>query len=239
MSVVSLEQANLILQKHNCARSRYGLAPLSWDWQLATDAAVHAERCIFAHATEIGKGPFVQQGENLSIAMGKPVSVDGWLREENNFDCADNQCLRDQCGHWTQMLWHNTKTVGCAIKNCLDVTDGTGKDIGFSSAEYLVCRYSPPGNYLGQHPCTTQQCQNGSKNKDCDPNAFQPQVQADTVQNRTSTNSISATVLQIIAFSVAIVVFLMGFVFVWFARRYYNNHRNQSFASLPKKRLSK
>lgn len=225
MSAVDVNEANIILQKHNCARTRYGLAPLNWDWQLAADAAVHAERCIFAHASQIGKAPVVQQGENLSIAMGKPVTVDGWLREEKNFACADNQCLRDQCGHWTQMLWHSTKSVGCAKKVCRDVTDGANKDIGFSNAEYLVCRYSPPGNYIGQHPCSTEQCKNGMDNKDCNNETYQPVVQADTVENRSSTTSISVTVLQIIAFSVAIVIFLMVLVFIWFARRYYNNRK--------------
>lgn len=225
MSAVSVDEANSILKKKNCARARYAISPLSWDWQLAADAAVHAERCIFAHASQIGKGPPVQQGENLSLAAGQPVGIDGWLNEEPNFSCPDNQCLRDQCGHWTQILWHNTTKVGCAKKNCPTVVDGQGKDIGFNNSELLVCRYSPPGNYIGQNPCTTDECKKGSKTSDCPTGGYQPVVFEDNETNRTATTSISSTVLQIIAFATAIVIFIMILVFVWLTRRYYEKRK--------------
>ncbi len=225
MSALSVEESQSVLSKQNCARARYGLAPMDWDWQLAADAAVHAERCIFAHASQIGKGPPVLQGENLSVASGQPVGVDGWLREETNFACADNQCLRGQCGHWTQILWNDTKRVGCAKKRCASVTDGQGQDIGFGDADLLVCRYSPPGNYIGQNPCTTEQCKSGENKSDCPTNGYQPTVYADSEANRTGTTSISTTTLQIIAFSSALVIIIMIAVFVWLARRYYGSRK--------------
>jgi hypothetical protein len=42
------------------------------------------------------------------------------------------------------MVWKDTKQVGC----------GTASS---STLEVLVCRYSPPGNYLGQFPYNTGQ----------------------------------------------------------------------------------
>ena len=39
--------------------------------------------------------------------------------------------------HYTQMIWRNTTRVGCAIAS-------NRRD------DYLVCRYSPPGNVVGQ-----------------------------------------------------------------------------------------
>ena len=45
-------------------------------------------------------------------------------------------------GHYTQIVWKNTTKVGCGIANSL--TDRGG--------EWVVCRYSPPGNYVGQKP---------------------------------------------------------------------------------------
>lgn len=48
-------------------------------------------------------------------------------------------------GHFTQVVWKNTKTVGCGWKKC---NGGQGKANGF----YIVCKYDPAGNYQGQFP---------------------------------------------------------------------------------------
>ena len=39
--------------------------------------------------------------------------------------------------HYTQMIWRGTSHVGCALEQ--------GR-----SWDFLVCRYSPPGNVVGQ-----------------------------------------------------------------------------------------
>lgn len=41
-------------------------------------------------------------------------------------------------GHYTQVIWKNTVSVGC------------GGAVGNDGFFRLVCRYSPPGNYIGQ-----------------------------------------------------------------------------------------
>jgi pathogenesis-related protein 1 len=51
-------------------------------------------------------------------------------------------------GHYTQMVWKNTKEVGCAT-----ATVSGKSSSGLSGVVvYLVCRYSPPGNIVGQKP---------------------------------------------------------------------------------------
>ncbi|MEI9851281.1 MAG: CAP domain-containing protein [Sphingomonas sp.] len=40
-------------------------------------------------------------------------------------------------GHYTQMVWWSTTHVGCAVA-------------GNGARDYLVCRYSPRGNWIGQ-----------------------------------------------------------------------------------------
>ncbi len=57
MSRLAQEAAQQILNEHNCVRSRYNSASLQWDWDLAADAQVHADRC--------GKQPDEQRDEPL------------------------------------------------------------------------------------------------------------------------------------------------------------------------------
>ena len=45
----------------------------------------------------------------------------------------------DGCGHYTQVVWRNTREVGCAVAR-------NGSD------DFLVCRYWPSGNWMGQVP---------------------------------------------------------------------------------------
>jgi len=47
------------------------------------------------------------------------------------------------CGHYTQLVWRNTREVGCGYAQCVD---------GNFTDEIWVCNYSPPGNFIGQTP---------------------------------------------------------------------------------------
>lgn len=40
--------------------------------------------------------------------------------------------------HYTQIIWRRTSQMGCALAS-------SARD------DYLVCRYTPPGNVVGQH----------------------------------------------------------------------------------------
>jgi len=45
------------------------------------------------------------------------------------------------CGHYTQVVWRSTTTVGCAMAVCKD-----------SQEQIWVCQYQKPGNWVGQKP---------------------------------------------------------------------------------------
>lgn len=47
-------------------------------------------------------------------------------------------------GHWTQVLWKNTKSVGCAVVTCKKLS-GTGANV---APYFTICNYSPPGKHL-------------------------------------------------------------------------------------------
>jgi len=135
-----------LLDAHNEARARYGVAPLRWDDLLAADAQRYAEEiaqtCTLRHAQQRG------QGENLAYAAGRPVNAQGWLDEETYFECGVPYRFEPRVGHFTQMLWADTTHVGCGIARCA----------GRNNAEMLVCRYSPPGNRIGGYVVPRAYC---------------------------------------------------------------------------------
>src|SRR5579872_2538559 len=136
-----------MLQQHNSYRSALKLPPLAWSPALASDALAWAR-----HLAKLDKGQHDLQitgmeGENLWWGTANAFSfadmVAAWGNERQSFrdgifpDCKDGRGA--VVGHYTQMVWRNTRAVGCAIA-------GNGRN------DFLVCRYSPAGNVIGERP---------------------------------------------------------------------------------------
>lgn len=142
-------EANRILAAHNAERSRLGLQPLSWNAALAGDARAHARALAaegrFEHASDLGsKG----HGENLWMGTARAWNaaemVQMFLDERRHFRAAPFPDISTtgrwkDVGHYTQIVWRETREVGCAIES------GESNDV-------LVCRYYPAGNVMGQRP---------------------------------------------------------------------------------------
>lgn len=144
---LTASQQQDLLEQHNCHRRRYGIAPLAWNASLAQQASTYAAQLASTGGCQIKHSGVQGQGENLALSFGRPVSANGWIAEEPRFKCGGtigNDFL--QYGHWTQMMWPGTTSVGCGIGRC---PNGT---------EILVCRYSPQGNVSGRAPFTQAQC---------------------------------------------------------------------------------
>ena len=135
------------LALHNEARERVGAPPLVWDPQLAASAAAWARelgrRDRMEHSPwEIRRG----QGENLSMGargwFSDAVLMRSWFAEADDYrpgvfpDVSRTGRWQD-VGHYTQAIWRGTTAVGCARGSS-------------PTQDYLVCRYSPPGNMIGQ-----------------------------------------------------------------------------------------
>lgn len=144
---------NGIVAAHNLARSRVQPAapspipPLEWS---ETDAAVardYAARCNYAHNPN--RGP---RGENIYASSGlknTPAQVVlAWESEKDDYNYAANSCAPGKaCGHYTQVVWAQTTTVGCAVQSC-----SVNSPFGGGSWELWVCDYSPAGNFNGRRP---------------------------------------------------------------------------------------
>lgn len=145
---------------HNVVRSRHRLPPLKWSPQLAGYAQQWAEQlrqrnnCRMRHRPD--KGRFAQQhGENLmwvgptrwsdgrfDLYHMTPEMVTGvWADESRNYRYRSNSCKRGKiCGHYTQIVWRDTREIGCAKAVCRD------------QSQVWVCNYNPPGNWRGERP---------------------------------------------------------------------------------------
>jgi uncharacterized protein YkwD len=122
-----------MMDGHNAARAAVGVAPLTWSDTLATTARAYAEELArtgkFAHAPQ--PQGMSREGENLwtgtRYAYAYPEMIGHWVAENRDEDVA----------HYTQIVWRGSTQVGCAMAS--NKTD-----------DYLVCRYSPPGNVFGE-----------------------------------------------------------------------------------------
>jgi uncharacterized protein YkwD len=125
---------------HNAERKKVGVAPLRWSQALARHAQkwadeLAADGCTLEHRRD---DPY---GENLYWSSGAASAssvVAKWADEANNYDHRRNSC-KGVCGHYTQMVWSTTRSLGCGAASC-----GNG--------EVWVCNYDPPGNFVGQKP---------------------------------------------------------------------------------------
>ena len=136
-----------LLALHNRARAEVGSPPLKWDPQLAAQAASYGPRLAQygrpVHSSRVGRET---SRENLLQALpGTPVDrmVGVWIAERQHFvpgtfpNVSRTGNWAD-VGHYTQMIWPTTTRIGCAVHR------------GGGRFDWLICRYSPPGNADGK-----------------------------------------------------------------------------------------
>jgi pathogenesis-related protein 1 len=129
-----------MLAAHNAVRAHVGVTPLKWSDRLADQAQSWANHLLTGD--RLAHRPDHLYGENLFEIAGAQTSpehvVETWAAESRDYDYAANKC-RKVCGHYTQLVWAATKTVGCGVAR-------SGR------REVWVCNYDPPGNYIGKRP---------------------------------------------------------------------------------------
>ncbi len=127
-----------------------------WDPSAETVAKGWAAQCNFNH------NPNPDGGENIyaSCSNSTPVTITGtdavssWSAEANNYvyPATGGNCTSTDttlgCGHYTQLVWRTTTGVGCAVQQCT-TNSPCG---GFPDWAFVVCDYTPAGNWTGVSP---------------------------------------------------------------------------------------
>ncbi len=138
--IFSEEDKQAILLRHNHYRSRVGVPPLVWSGKLEAIAQAWADT-LAAQDKGLRHSGW-KYGENIagaSVLVSAQFIVDLWAREKVFYHggaiTPDNRAA-----HYTQIVWHTTRKVGCALSRSK------------SGFYYWVCEYYPPGNYIGERP---------------------------------------------------------------------------------------
>jgi hypothetical protein len=149
---------------HNAAREALeeGLPDLEWSPQIAefsqqwSDAL--AGQCgTIQHRDQqrYGENIAMRGSTNMTVPFSPEEAVEGWVAEVACWDfgtisgteSCDAACVTalnsNGCGHYTQVVWRNTRQVGCGYSVC---------ENGNFTYEIWVCNYDPPGNFIGQEP---------------------------------------------------------------------------------------
>jgi uncharacterized protein YkwD len=129
---LSGSMVSVCLNGHNIPRRAVGLRPMAWSSSLQRSAQLYAQQLDATNRFEHSNMKGI--GENLYDGTGSCANANSmWL--------AERVLYRGQAvgsgnfagyGHFTQMMWPSTTSVGCGI-----------------SSGVVVCHYSPPGNMLG------------------------------------------------------------------------------------------
>ena len=146
--------AREVLDAHNRERRKHGVGDLSWEPKLARLAEEWAHHLcrggrsapVLQHRPQVSGGP----GENLWAAATTEATsysigdaVKSWASEEKYYSERTGRCKGGTCGHYTQLMWHNTKQVGCAFATC---------PAGAMNATIWACNYAPAGNFANERP---------------------------------------------------------------------------------------
>jgi hypothetical protein len=136
-----------LLAAHNRERARVGAAPLRWDATLAAAAASYGP--ALERMGRLQHSPrSVRPGQRENLWMGSRGAfspeqmVGNWIAEKayyrhGPFPNVSRTGNWSDVAHYTQVVWKGTTHVGCAIHPA-------------QRWDYLICRYSPPGNIDGR-----------------------------------------------------------------------------------------
>ncbi|NP_956764.1 cysteine-rich secretory protein LCCL domain-containing 1b [Danio rerio] len=161
---ISQSDMQLILDLHNKLRGQVyppasNMEYMVWDTELERSAEHWAHTCLWEH------GPshlLTRIGQNLGAHWGRDrpptFHVQAWYDEVRDFsypypqECNPHcpyRCSGPVCTHYTQLVWATSNKIGCAINVCYNMNVW---GMIWAKAVYLVCNYSPPGNWWGHAP---------------------------------------------------------------------------------------
>ncbi|PIO61167.1 SCP-like protein [Teladorsagia circumcincta] len=180
------EVRQMFVDKHNEIRSVIarglaknklgGFAPkaakmlkVSYDCEVEQNMMEWAKQCKWAHSSYKARNGWGQNlysvnARNLNKTRMAKQSVEAWFSELTNRGVPQDNIISwnvfaKGVGHYSQVAWHNSNKIGCAVQWCEKMT-------------FVGCEYKPTGNYLGApiyevgEPCSKCTCEGCKCNKE-------------------------------------------------------------------------
>ncbi|XP_041375543.1 glioma pathogenesis-related protein 1-like [Gigantopelta aegis] len=152
---LSSSEKRLVIESHNELRrleKATDMAYMSWDEDLANQAQQWADKCKWKHGNVVDVPKFSYVGQNLQASTGQ-VGMDTVIKkqwyysEKPSYTYKTGYCAK-VCGHYTQVVWAESRSVGCGRTFCPNIAG-----ISWAGGGYIVvCNYGPGGNIRGYQP---------------------------------------------------------------------------------------
>jgi hypothetical protein len=143
-----------LLTKHNDYRSQHSAGALSWAqcvWQhsryVSSRLLICRQMLTRDSADERSAGNYGQNmfasTEQDATAIG--TTVDSWYSEYTLYPFSSPpQTMDEAWGHFSQLVWKRTSTVGCANYYCDTMKDPSG-NVMDNLHSFIICNYQNPG----------------------------------------------------------------------------------------------
>uniref|UniRef100_A0A8D0BHZ2 ShKT domain-containing protein n=1 Tax=Salvator merianae TaxID=96440 RepID=A0A8D0BHZ2_SALMN len=143
---------NEIVEKHNEIRRRVtptasNMVKMIWSEKAAESAGKWARQCQPRNSPRneriLDGVPCGESRMQASYSSSWSDVIEMWHRKVSNFRYGSGAIdPKKDIYSYTQMVWYNSKDVGCAIAFCSDNTYNF----------FYVCQYCPAGNIVGEIP---------------------------------------------------------------------------------------
>lgn len=153
-----------VLYHHNLHRANHtSTGNMTYNTTLAGYAATLAATCNFHHDVTIGGGGYGQNiaaygasgtsaSQNASIFAARAITNAWYNGEINDFlssyygEATPDMSNFEAWGHYSQVVWKASNSVGCASQYCASGTIFSGL-----ASWYTVCNYKSAGNVGGSY----------------------------------------------------------------------------------------
>jgi len=171
--------------------SAQNMNKLEWDDELASNAQLWADQCpdgswvvsdapphdpnrnTIVYDGHIGQNMADSWNSVDNMDWGLSTKVQSWYDEVKDWPAANVGSFSSVgatgvIGHYTQVVWAETKKVGCGVIYYRDQADWAAS---YPYRKSLTCNYWPGGNFMNQpvyqEGTTAAACTNGSENGLC------------------------------------------------------------------------